>query len=115
MPEKYSIEETKDLLDFGLTFGSVIGQAAENGFQIGDLLLVVPALMKAPAAIEGIGQVPSELKNISDAEAVELKQFVRDKFDIPGDQLEAVIERALTYVSETASFIFFIRSNVKRK
>lgn len=81
------IQETKDVVYAGLK----IGEAISDGVQIED----IGALTALPAAISGITDVPAELADMDEVEAEELKQFVKDNFDIPDDKLEEFIEEAV--------------------
>ena len=84
------IKELKDVVYSGLK----IGEALSDGVGIED----IGALTSLPAAIAGITDVPAEIADLDEAEAEELKQYVKDNFDIPDDQLEAFIEKAVATV-----------------
>jgi len=103
-----NVEQTKELLDFALTFGNALGVALEDGFQVSDLLTLMPSFVKLPKAIEGSGEIPTELKDLDDAEVAEIRDFIRQKFDIPDDKLEEVIERALALGLEIIAFVYFV-------
>lgn len=84
------IKETKEVVYAGLK----IGEALSDGIDITD----VGALTALPAAISGISNVPAEIADMDAAEMEELKQFVKDNFDIPDDRLEEFIEKAVATV-----------------
>lgn len=84
------IKETKDVVFSGLK----IGEALSDGIQVTD----VTALISLPEAIVGIKDVPAEIADMDEAEAEELKRFVKDNFDIPNDKLEEFIEKAVAFV-----------------
>ena len=81
------IEELKDVVKFGLG----VGEALSDGVGIED----VSALFALPDAISGISDVPAEIADMDEAERTELKQFVKDNFDIPDDKMEEFIEAAV--------------------
>lgn len=84
---KLGIVELKDVVSVGLK----IGEAVSDGFGWEDLI----AFRGLPAAIDGIKNVPAELKDLDEEETAELKQFVIDNFDIPDDKVEKFIETAI--------------------
>jgi hypothetical protein len=94
------IKELKDVVYAGLK----IGEALSDGIGIED----IGALTSLPAAIAGISDVPAEIADLDEAEAEELKQYVKDNFDIPDDKLEAFIEQAVeTVVKIYALYLAF--------
>ena len=84
------IQETKDVVYAGLK----IGEALSDGVDITD----VGALTSLPAAISGISDVPAEIADLDEAEMEELKMFVQDNFDIPDDDVEKFVEKAISTV-----------------
>jgi hypothetical protein len=84
------IEELKDVVFSGLK----IGEALSDGIQVTD----VAALVSLPEAISGISDVPAEIADLDEAEAEELKRFVKDNFDIPDDSIEEFVEKAVAFV-----------------
>lgn len=94
------IEELKDVVRFGASFGNAIGNSLEDGsVGIGDIVHFIDPLMKVSAAISGIEQVPQELADLDPAEADELVALVVEDFDIPQDDAEVFVEDTLRQVA----------------
>jgi len=95
----YGIKETKELVKFGIDMAESFDKALGDGsFSLEDLSFFFNAFISASAAFENIGQVPTELKDLSAEEMAELKEYVNTEFDIANDKLEAVIEKAIAVV-----------------
>lgn len=106
--EQYGIDETIDVLEFGFSFSSTIQEALKNDGKVDfkDAMLFVGLLFnQLPKAITGIQLVPKELKDLSDDERIELVSYFEDRFDLPNDELEALIERCLTNVISLAELV----------
>lgn len=101
-------KETKDLLDFALSLGNGLGNALEDGFQLSDLALLLPALLKIGDALNGIGNVPAELADLDDTELADLKAFIQGKFDIPQDKIEPAIEQGIDLGIRVANYALFL-------
>jgi len=100
------IDELKDVIRFALKLGTAIASAKEDG-KIGwtDAAAFVPALVALPAAITGVGDVMDEIRDIDENEKTELHQMVRDEFEIPGDQVEQVVEQAFLVALEIVTLV----------
>lgn len=86
-------KETKELIMFGVALGNGLGKTFEDGkFKLMELTNFIPALIKLPAGLEGIGSVDDELKNMTPAERLDLVNEVAEQLDLPGDRAEAMIE-----------------------
>lgn len=84
--DKEGIKETKDVLNLGFAFANSFKLAMENGsidaLDIPHLVAIFPALTPA---LEGVGKVPAELKDLSEEEIGELLRHAAVKL---GDHLE---------------------------
>ena len=90
------IQETKELLEFGFKLQQGIVNSLEDGKMTGmDLPSFFPAIMSSTKGIGGIQKVGAELMDLTEEEKQELLTFVREKFDLPDDQLEELIEDTL--------------------
>lgn len=85
------INEVVDVVRAGLS----LAEALHDGIDLGDISVV----LKLPAAISGIDQVPAQLADMDEAEKEELKAVVRE-FDLPDDELENAIEHAVNALVE---------------
>lgn len=97
-------KETKEVVELLLSLGEAAGLALED-LDIGlrDALRIFDALRAAAPAIEGAEKIPAELAAWSTADSAELKA-VAVKFDIPQDNIEAVVEAALTVAGPIIEF-----------
>lgn len=95
---KHGIEETKDLVKALLSMASATAAAKANDGKINlqDMALLVMPMTSLPAALTGLDQVPSELMDLDAEEKVELLEFAKKEFDLPSDDVEKLVERALT-------------------
>lgn len=95
MSEK-GIKEISELVKLLAEIGNGAGKAAEDGkVSWSDALFFSKAVMSAPAAIIGIDEVYSELKDLSAQEKDQLKAQLQSDFDIPQDNVEEVVEKVL--------------------
>lgn len=94
--DKVGIKESKEVLDFVLALGNAAGVSLSDG-KIGleDLSNFFGALTVAGPAFEGIQDVVKEFKDLDKEEAAELVTYVKEKFDIPQDDIEAMVEKGL--------------------
>lgn len=108
MPKERDTKDVAELLEFALSFGTAIGNATQDGkFDLSDIGFFIPSLTVLPRAVEGIMNVPGELADLSEDEVAMLRKQIGD-FDIPQDEVEEVIERALKFAMETISFVSYI-------
>jgi len=88
-----SITELKEVILTAAKFGNAVGRSLKDGkIGIGDIAEFIPAVISLPAALEGISQIPAEVKDLTDEELNELTAFINDEFDIPQDGTEDMIE-----------------------
>lgn len=87
MPVKYSIKETKELLDLGFGLAKAGKDALADGkVTLWDLPLIVPVLGLVSPGIEGGELVPKELGDLDEAESKELLDYAKSKIpDIVSD------------------------------
>jgi hypothetical protein len=89
------IKETKELLRAILSFGSASGKAWEDKkFDWSEVTLFIQPLTMLPAALQGVSEIPAEWKDMDAAERDELMK-VCDEFDIPQENVEEIVEKAL--------------------
>ena len=90
------IKETKELLDFGFKLQKAVSAALENGkVGVADFPEFFPALMASAKAFSGAEKVPSELADLSEEEIGELVAFAEERFDLPNDGLEMLVEETI--------------------
>ena len=90
------IKEISEVVKFVCALGNAIGEAAKDGqVSLGDAAGLIPLLYKLPSAVDGIDQIPAEVKDLSEDEMAELAQLVKDELDLPQDKIEGAIEDAV--------------------
>lgn len=82
------IQETKDVLLFGMALGNAIyASVADDGHvTLGDAANFVPAISAMPDALKNISEVPKELKDLDENELAEIRELVLSKIPDIGDK-----------------------------
>jgi hypothetical protein len=100
------IKETRELLLFVIEFGNALGKSLEDGkISVLELGNFIGSLGAVAPAFEGIADLPTEIKDLDEAEKAELVKLVEDRFDIPQDGVEALIEKGLKTGVALAEFV----------
>ena len=103
------VQESKELLGFGLSVGEGVAALIDQGPSLADALKFLEAVKRAPAAFKNIAQVLPEMKELDELEKAELKSFVVADFDIPQDKAEEVVEGALCLVIELSDLLNLLK------
>lgn len=94
------IKETLEALDFGISFGNTTGKVLQDGkFDLFEIAQYIESLTKFPAAVEGAGLIPEELKDLTPEEAAEVVEFFKTKLDLPQETLEEAVEDHLALIA----------------
>lgn len=100
------IKETKELVAFSMALvKTAVDVSADGKVGLSDLVTLVGALKDAPDALVGIDMIPAELSDLDAAEVDELAEFIKEKFDLTDDELEAKIEIAFDVAAVIAKSI----------
>ena len=92
--EKKGIQNLKELADFGAELTAAIVRAKADGkVNLKDLGEFLPVARAILPAVKDIGEVPGEFADLDQAERDELSSYFADKFNIPNDKVEAVVEK----------------------
>ncbi len=103
---QYNIKETKELLDFTFTFGKALAITFADGrVDLLEFRHFLGAIGKLQAAVDGVGLIPYELKDLDSKEKQELIKFVVDKFNIPMDDIHKDIDLALRAADNLLDFL----------
>lgn len=97
-------KELKELVAFGLAAGELVAGLAD-GVGFDDVGKVVAAAKAAGPGLAGAGDALKEYVAMSDADALELENFVVAEFDIADDKVEMAIEQALKVAIELHSLV----------
>lgn len=92
------IESIKTLLDYGFSFGfrvkEVVADDSPGGKKVTfpEIIGSLDLLFKIPGVIASAPLAYKEWQDISPEEAEELKAYFAEKFDVPNEKIEQVIE-----------------------
>jgi len=96
--ENLGIGNLKSELDLGLAIVSMMKQAKADGkvdaADLGLLLQLIPVV--GPAA-GGLSQVVPELKDLSEAEGIELVVYVMNKLTVEDEKARLIVEKGLKW------------------
>lgn len=86
-------KELKEALKFICALANTIGEVAKDGeISLGDATHLIPLLYKLPSAVDGMAEIPAEVKELSGEDLAELGQMVKDELDLPQDKVEIAVE-----------------------
>lgn len=89
------LKDFKELVKFVTALANGVGDSLEDGkFSITEILKLLPAVRMSKEALDGIENIPSSLLEAEGDAVEDLRQWFIDEFDIPQDQVEAMVERA---------------------
>ena len=98
------MNNVKELLGFVFSLTEGVFKSLEDGkFDLTDMLHFVGAFKDLPSAVADITAIPDEIKNMTDEQKAELKQWVKDDFDIPLEGVEAAVESGLSIIIDLFS------------
>ena len=93
------IKETKEVLAFVLSLANAAGNASADGeVTFGDITELYKPLTKAMTALNGMGEVASEMGELSQDEMDELVAYVKEELDLPQDGIESMVESGMDVV-----------------
>jgi hypothetical protein len=100
------VKNIKEALIAVLALPKVYEAAMEDG-KIGfeDLALLMALFPKLQPAIEGITEIPGELKDMTEEERLELVVLVKAELDLEDDSLEEKIEIAFDILTKIAMLL----------
>lgn len=92
------IKNTLDVIDFGMAIGNGVAKSLKDDGKVtvGDLPNFMPAVMLLPATIEGISDIPAELKELNESELGQIRDHIVT-------QLPEVGEKWLVVATESFS------------
>ncbi len=94
------VKETKEVLDLALVVESVLREVLADG-KIGflEVLKILKIRSALNPAIEGLAQVPAELKDLDAAEAAELTTHVMSQLGVESGKAVQIVEASLSLVT----------------
>jgi hypothetical protein len=91
----YGIENLKKAVAFGLNLTEEIEKAGRDGFTWTDSVGFLDEIFQIPSIVASGDEIGRELKDLTEAEKTELVSYAVAEFDIPNNNVEAIVEDAL--------------------
>lgn len=89
-------KQVKELLAFGFDLQGAINKSFEDKkFTGADMTNFLSVLPSAVAAIADLGNPWERYKRLTPEERTDLREFAFERFDLPDDELESLIEETL--------------------
>lgn len=111
MTEAKGTKELKELVDLALTGVEVGVKASADGkVDVQDLGLLLTLVPTVGPAIDGIGEIPGELADLSTEEAAELVAHVMAKLAVDDAKAREVIEKALKAAAAVYALVKAIKA-----
>lgn len=97
-----------ELVDFIVTLAVAIEKATADGTQWYDVVALLPPMTKLPAAVEGIENVPDQLKNMTDEQRLEISIKLKE-LGFEDVSAAEIGQQALRSAVEFARLFYLIR------
>lgn len=108
---RLGLKETKEMVGFAMSLGNALGKSLADGeVSLNDLSNFIDPILEMPEAFNGAAEIPFEMGDFDELECQELNQFIKDKFDIPEESVEEVVECALGTLCQIALLVQKIES-----
>jgi hypothetical protein len=102
--EKMLIKDTKELVKFVIELVNAIDTSLEDGkFSLTDVAQFLKPMLSAPNAFNDIKNVSLEIKDLSEVEKVELKEYMKNELKIKSEKIEMVVEHSFSIALELAT------------
>jgi len=110
LPEKpgvgFGIEETKDVVAFGISLAnSIIKSFHDGSINLIDIPFFIEPVTKLPSALSGINMVPFEIGDIQKFELQQLISFVKENLDVDEREAKNIIELSLLMIYDIYDLI----------
>lgn len=102
---QFGIDNLKKIISFGCDLTKQINSALADGWQWTDAFSFVDEIAALPGVIKSIPAIKQELSELSEEEKTELNAYIKEKFDIPNDKVEAFVEDALSIAISVVSLV----------
>lgn len=104
------VKETKELCVFvARTVNAVDASTADGKITLADTANLIEPLMSAGPALTGVSSVPSELADLTPAEAEEIKQAIASELNLANDKVEAVAEEIVGAALQLAAAVLAVK------
>lgn len=107
-------EKLKVVLKAVLHLANAVDEVTQDGFQVTDLVALLPNLLDGVSIIKNGKDALAEFKELDVLEKQEVLDFVKAEFDIADDKLEDVVETALGVIESVSELIVKIKVALKK-
>lgn len=103
------VDNLKIIVHAGIRFGTQAAESFRDGFQWTDIFQFIGVFSEFPTAIQAAKVALQELKELDEANRVELYSYIQTEFDIPDDKVEYEVEAAIGALLYGAALVSSIR------
>ena len=104
-------KELKDLLSLVLGVANAVVAAERDGkIDMGDIGLLIGLVPKVGPAIEGVGEIPSELAAMQPEDAADIALFVASQLALDNEKAKAIIDKSLQTIVAVMGLVKAIKS-----
>ena len=111
-----NIDKLKQLLDVGFAVEALLRELLDgvSVFEIPkDIIEAISVFSKVKNIYPDLDQCLAEYKDLNDAEAQELKDYVTNHYGVAPDKVDQIIKLVLTFLIEMHSVVKMQRGQVK--
>lgn len=108
--EKMLIKDTKELVKFVVELVNAVDYSLQDGkFSLIDVANFLKPMLSAPNAFNDIKNVSLEIKDLSEEEKVELKEYMKNELKIGSEKVEMVVEHSFSIALELATLVQMLK------
>lgn len=108
--EKMLIKDTKELVKFVVELVNAVDYSLQDGkFSLTDVANFLKPMLSAPNAFNDIKNVSLEIKDLSEEEKVELKEYMKNELKIGSEKVEMVVEHSFSIALELATLVQMLK------
>lgn len=109
-----SVDNLKKVLAFSISLAEKVDDITQDGWQWSDAVALFPNLVDAIGAIKSSKLAWEEYMDLDEDEQNDILAFVKAEFDIADDDLENVVESALSALVAIANLILVAKEALKK-
>ena len=106
---EYGIKDTQEALSLIFALGKAVKAASKDGFGADDLTRLIPVIKYVSPAVDGMGNIPKEIKDLSKEEIKTLMVFGANHLgEFAGDN-EKLVEQIDKGLSAALAILEFVK------
>jgi len=111
MSEKLGVQVIKNAVGFGIQLSMTLSaDLADKKITLQEAFSLLPLVMQFPEIVNKLPQLKAEWADRDPAELAELSSYFKNKFDLPNEKSEAIIEGAIDVVITVLNEISLIQA-----